>query len=229
MTVAPILVVDRSADWLEHVARFLSDEGLEIVTCGTGQELRAIFDRTDPSLVIIGSKISDATPIALSRWIRARGGTAIMVFDERNDIGSASLLESGADVVVEVGVGRNEIVARVRALLRRVPPRSRFDEVLGYGGLKLNRVDQVLDLEEGSLQLEGRLFSLMEALMIRGSSVLPRHDIQDVLAVGDAELDGHVRRLRNQLEEIEGWRRIVTVRGVGLRLLEDPSAAFDGI
>src|SRR5262245_15387311 len=124
-TIEPILVVDSSPEWLELVTHFLSEAGFPVVACRSAQELRSIFDRTDPDVVIVGSKLADATSMAVCRWLRERSSVAILVFDERTDIGSAPLLESGADAVVVTTIGPNELVARVRALLRRVPPRRR--------------------------------------------------------------------------------------------------------
>ena len=217
-----VLVIDDRPESRHFIARCLGAEGFEAAACESGGDVTTVFGSLEPDLVVMAAELDHTPAGQLCMWIRARSGVPIVVAAEVRNHDAVDVLDLGADVIVRTPISERELVARVRAVLRRNPPRWRSgDEVVGFGGMKLDRVARVLHLEERSLQLDGRDFVLMELLVLGAGTVTPRRTLEAVLGVTGAELDTYVRRLRARIEAIEGWRRIVSERSVGLRLLEE--------
>ena len=230
-----VMIVDGHADWTPSVQAWLSSAGFEALACGPGDHARATFDERRPDLVVLSASLDDgSSPIALCAWVRSRSDVPIVVATSSRPLvlDRAHVLDSGADMVVDLPVGQHELVARLRALLRRTPPRLEDKAaVLRYGSLELDRERRVLLAgcvdEQVELRLDGREYEVMEALTLGGSKVTNRRVLRVALGVSDSELDGTVRRLRERLEAVEGWRRVVTQRGVGFRLLDAKPAATE--
>ena len=219
--IARILVVEGPWRRGQLVSYSLRSEGFETAACDSGVQAKADFAPFQPELVIMAGELADIPAVALCAWIRARSAVPIVVVAQTNNFDAVRILDQGADLVLREPIGPSELLARVRAVLRRTLPRFRVgDTVVRFGDMKLDRGDRVLVLQGVSLLLDGPEFSLIETLMLSGGRVAPRSLLRGNLRVGNSELDGYVRRLRHRIEDVEGWRRIVSERAVGLRLLE---------
>lgn len=203
------------------VRECLSSAGFEAEACDS-REVLVAFERIIPDLVVITADLAHSHTLAACQWIRSRGSVPLIVVTGSPTLDPVDVLTRGADLVLRTSVGERELVARVRGLLRRNPPRLTVRQpVLGFGGIALDREQRQLQLSGSMLQLEGREFHLMEVLMKGGPKLTARRELRETLREDDAGLDGLVRRLRERLEAVEGWRRIVTVRGVGFRVLDE--------
>lgn len=224
-----ILVTD--GDFADRYALVhgVAEDGFDVVAAETAEDTRGKFDRARPHLVMVASDLADGGAAPLCAWIRARSAVPIMVIHRKTStVDPVLLLEMGADRVVRVPVSGYELTARVRALLRRIPRAIDTDETVTFSSLQLDTGRWTLSVGETSVALDGRDYALMELLMTSGTKVISRTRLQAELRVSSSELDGCVRRLREQLEPIEGWRRIVSQRGVGFRLLERPVLVAHG-
>ena len=215
-----ILVIEGSREWGQTVSDVLRFEGFETVACNAGAEAKAQIGHVHPELVLMAAEVTDVPASDLCSWIRARSAVPIVVVAQSRPVDAVLILDLGADVVLTEPIGRNELLARVRAILRRRPAPHRDSDVVIHGDASLSRADHTLHLLNGSLRLEGRELALVEALMRNGAKVTARSALQALLCISGPELDCYVRRLRQRLELVEDWRRIVSERGVGYRLLE---------
>lgn len=214
-----IVVVGGPPEWRRAVNEILGSAGFETDTCDSGTGAKALFGTFHPELVIMAAELTDEPAVDLCRWVRARSSVPVVVVAQSRHFDAVHILDLGADLVLKEPIGQNELLARLRATLRRRPPALRPDIVI-HGDARLHRAEQTLYLQDGSIRLEGRELALVEALMRNGAKVTSRGSLQALLCVNGAELDRYVRRLRQRLEQIEDWRRIVSERGVGFRLLE---------
>ena len=218
--VGRILIVGGATAWQCQIKLSLSDLGFEVGVCSL-ESMRPSFELNAPDLVLV-----NATPIAewafsLCEWIRASGVVPIIVV-AADGMDVVRCLTSGADLALNHPVGTKELVARVRSALRRSPPRIRESGLVGsFGSLKVDGVEQALYGNQGSVHLDHDAFAMMELLVLNGLRVTTRHALRTLLGVSDLELEGCIRRLRVKVESVDGWRRIVSVRGVGFRLLPD--------
>ncbi len=216
-----VLLFNNPTQQLQTMEVWLNTEGFQTTVCMSGADIEMQLSQHHPDLVIMGTDFTDMEALTLCTSIRAWGGVPIMALVSTEDVDSVKLLELGADVVIIEPILQFEFLARVRALLRRTPPRSTSgNKILSFGGMRLDREHQVLHIETESIQLEGRELLLMEALMLSGTRVISRRKLEASLALRSQDLDGYIRRLRQRVEEIEGWRRIVNEHGLGLRLLD---------
>lgn len=217
-----VLVAGDETTWGSVVRGWLVTAGFEAEECGARDVLVA-FERVLPDLAVIAAALDPPRTLAACKWIRSRSSIPLMVISQSATLDPVDVLAGGADLVLRSSVGERELVARVRGLLRRSPARvATRQPVVGIGDLVLDRERRRLQVRGRTLQLEGREFQLMDALITGGPKLTSRSDLREVLRQDDASLDGLVRRLRERLETVEGWRRIVTVRGVGFRMLEAP-------
>lgn len=216
-----VLFLNQSWEERAFIEVRLIAEGFATTGGGRPVDLTVELARFDPDVVIIGTAPTDNDPRTLCAFIRARSGVPVIALVEKGTVDAVELLDLGADVAMVQPVSAVELLARMRALLRRTPARtSDGDAVLAFDDLKLDRSSRVLSTTRGTIDLVGRELALMETLMLNGERVTSRHRLQAVLAVEAPDLDAHVRRLRQRLEGVEGWRRIVSAHGLGFRLLE---------
>lgn len=209
------------------VRECLSSAGFETEACDSREVLIA-FERVIPDLVVITARLDTSHTVAVCQWIRSRCSVPLVVISGSPRLDPVDVLTRGADLVLRSSVGERELVARVRGLLRRRPPRLTVRQpAWSFGDIALDREQRQLQLPGSMLQLEGREFHLMEMLMRGGPKLSARRALRETLREDDAGLDGLVRRLRERLEAVEGWRRIVTVRGVGFRVLEERPGSVD--
>jgi two-component system response regulator RegX3 len=220
-----ILVVDDEESLLETVRYALSRESFEVVVARDGAEAIRQFEAERPDLLVLDLMLPVLGGIDVCRRIRATSRVPILMLTARDgEVDRVVGLEMGADDYVTKPFSLRELVARVRALLRRAGvAESEESGVLEASGVRL-------DPERHEVRIRGELenlplkeFELLEVLLENRGRVLTRQTLIDRVwgfdYVGDTKtLDVHVKRLRARVEEDRhNPRLIVTVRGVGYR------------
>jgi two-component system, OmpR family, response regulator RegX3 len=226
-TLTTVLVVEDEASFVEALVVGLEREGFRVHVARDGAEALELFELVQPDLVLLDLMLPRVSGIDVCRSLRSRSSVPIiMVTAKSSEIDTVVGLELGADDYVSKPYRMRELVARMRAVLRRSPeaPLAAGDgDVLEIGDVSLDpdRHEVVIRGEQVSLPL--REFELLELLLENAGRVLPRHTLIDRVwghdYVGDTKtLDVHIKRLRAKVEEDPSHpARIVTVRGVGYR------------
>jgi len=185
------------------------------------------FDQVRPDLVLLDVWLPRMSGIDVCRQIRARSQVPIiMVTAKSSEIDTVVGLEVGADDYVTKPYRLRELVARMRAVLRRtpaLPDAQATGEVLEVGDVQLDPERHEVRLRGGLVALPLKEFELLELLMANAGRVLTRETLIDGVwgphYVGDTKtLDVHVKRLRSRIEDDPTRpRRITTIRGLGYK------------
>jgi two-component system response regulator MtrA len=225
-----VLFVSADSSWTAAVIELLAREGYECVVCPLGALAVEQLLETSPNMVLLDLALPDRYGMTVCTLLRTRSSTPIVAVGdragERTDEQLVRALSAGADVFVTKGISSRELLARVRALIRRAAPTvwQGDNDVVRVGLLELDRAGRAVRLAGRSIQMTRREFELLEALVVRRGSAVSRNDLLDSMwgARRDPHaLDVHVRRLRAKLEAVDPVRRIETVRGVGFRFIVD--------
>jgi two-component system, OmpR family, response regulator RegX3 len=223
-----ILVVDDEQSYRDALSIALQREGFLVETAADGPEAIARFDATRPALVLLDVMLPKISGVDVCRDLRARSRVPIIMVTARNsEIDAVVGLEVGADDYVTKPFRLRELIARVRAALRRVPASEGDEpdrpEVLDVGDVRLDAARHEVFVRGESVALPLKEFELLELLMSNAGRVLTRDVLIDRIwgpnYFGDTKtLDVHIKRLRSKLEPDSARpTRIVTVRGVGYR------------
>jgi len=223
-----ILVVDDEQSYRDALSIALHREGFLVETAADGPEAIARFEATRPALVLLDVMLPKISGVDVCRDLRARSRVPIIMVTARNsEIDAVVGLEVGADDYVTKPFRLRELIARVRAALRRVPTSEEDEpdrpEVIEVGDVRLDAARHEVFVRGESVALPLKEFELLELLMANAGRVLTRDVLIDRIwgpnYFGDTKtLDVHIKRLRSKLEPDSARpTRIVTVRGVGYR------------
>src|SRR5690242_15186966 len=222
-----ILVVDDEQSYRDALSVALQREGFLVETAADGPEAIARFDAARPALVLLDVMLPKISGIDVCRELRARSRVPIILVTARNsEIDAVVGLEVGADDYVSKPFRLRELIARVRAALRRIPtsePDEEQQEVIEVGDVRLDAARHEVYVRGEPVALPLKEFELLEILMTNAGRVLTRDVLIDRVwgpnYFGDTKtLDVHVKRLRSKIElDPANPSRIVTVRGVGYR------------
>ena len=222
-----ILVVDDEQSYRDALSVALQREGFAVETAADGAEALATFDTARPSLILLDVMLPQMSGVDVCRELRARSQVPIIMVTARNaEIDAVVGLEVGADDYVTKPFRLRELVARVRAALRRAPNAEGIGpvmEIIEVGDVKLDAARHEVFVHDGLVPLPLKEFELLELLLLNAGRVLTRDVLIDRIwgpnYYGDTKtLDVHIKRLRAKLEtDPANPTRIVTVRGVGYR------------
>jgi two-component system, OmpR family, response regulator RegX3 len=225
--VPKVLVVEDEESLLEAVRYALSREGFDVAVARDGHEAIRAFEADRPDVLVLDLMLPTMNGWDVCRRVRSSSDVPILMLTARDaEVDRVVGLEMGADDYVTKPFSVRELVARVRALLRRAersaePSSDRA--VIEVGGIRLDPERHEVHVRGELVPLPLKEFELLEVLLEHRGRVLTRQSLIDRVwgydYVGDTKtLDVHVKRLRARIEEDRhDPRLIVTVRGVGYR------------
>ncbi|WP_135479434.1 response regulator transcription factor [Candidatus Chloroploca mongolica] len=219
-----ILVVDDDLKIARVVSRGLRFEGFAVHTAVNGPEALRIARDDPPDLVILDVMLPDIDGLEVCRRLRRGTNTPILMLTARDSVPDrVAGLNSGADDYLVKPFDFDELLARVRALLRRTQPAS--GDLLVFADLRLNGATYEAFRGERRLDLTAREFAVLHILMRSPRHVLTREQIMErVWGNYDVEsnvVEVYIARLRDKLESNHEPRLIHTMRGIGYSLREE--------
>ncbi len=222
-----ILIVEDEASFSEALEFLLGKEGFSIVTAATGTEALRKFEQGGIDLVLLDLMIPEISGIEVCRQIRAKSKIPIIMLTAKDsEVDKVVGLEIGADDYVTKPYSSRELVARIRAVLRR----NGNDDVesasglLTVGGVKMDVDRHQVSVNGSAISLPLKEFELLEFLMRNAGRVLTRMQLIDRVwgsdYVGDTKtLDVHIKRLRAKIETDPANPTVIqTVRGLGYKM-----------
>lgn len=220
-----ILVVDDEEHIVELAELYLGNEGYAVVSAQDGVEAIEKIASETPDLVVLDIMIPEMDGLDVLRELRKTSGVPVIMLTAReSEVDKVVGLELGADDYLTKPFSPRELVARVKAVLRRSKPRPAEEEIITRGDLTIDagrRQVQVSGL--GEVELTAREFDLLYVLAANPGMVLTRDRLMEKVwgyeYVGDTRtVDVYVRHLREKLhDDAENPQFIETVRGVGYR------------
>ena len=220
-----ILVVEDETSFSEALVFLLQKEGFEVTVADDGSKAVAEFDRTGADLVLLDLMLPGLSGTEVCRQIRTRSSVPIIMLTAKDsEIDKVVGLELGADDYVTKPYSSRELIARIRAVLRR---QSDFedpeDSVLNVAGVRMDVERHEVSVEGERIQLPLKEFELLEILLRNAGRVLTRMQLIDRVwgsdYVGDTKtLDVHVKRLRSKIEQDPANPiHLITLRGLGYK------------
>jgi len=237
---AHILVVDDEADVRDLVAEYLFKNDMRVTAVTCGRDMFDVFDRESIDLVVLDLKLPGEDGMQLARSLRERGTIPIVLLTGRDDEADRVMgLELGADDYITKPFSPRELLARVRAVLRRyqvqatLPERDNTRRAFRFAGWEMNlRTRRLVSPKGQPVELSNGEFSLLSALCRAPQRVLTRDQLLSMSRLHEAEvydrtIDVQIRRLRLKLEsDAASPTLIITERGAGYRLACDVDTLF---
>lgn len=223
-----ILVVEDETSFSEALKYLLGREGFDVVVADTGAHALEIFDQTNPDLLLLDLMLPGVSGTEVCRQIRTKSQVPIIMLTAKDsEIDKVVGLELGADDYVTKPYSSRELIARIRAVLRRnAEPAERSDasSLFIAGPVTLDTERHIVTIHGQNVAFPLKEFELLEYLLRNIGRVLTRTQIIDRVwgsdYVGDTKtLDVHIKRLRAKIEEDPANPvYIQTVRGLGYKM-----------
>lgn len=219
-----ILIIEDEESYREALAYMLTREGFDVVVAADGQAGLAEYDRAGTDLVLLDLMMPGMPGTEVCRQLRSRGNVAIIIVSARDtEVDKVVGLELGADDYVTKPFSHRELVARIRAVLRRHSAENPLPEVMEADGVRIDVERHQVRVDGQDVRLALREFELLEVLIRNAGRVMTRGQLIDRVWGSDYEgdtktLDVHIKRLRNKIERDPSRpERLLTVRGLGYR------------
>jgi DNA-binding response OmpR family regulator len=219
-----ILVVDDKANVRTLLREYLAEEGFRVVDAENGQKALYVARHENPDLIILDIMMPEMGGYDFIRAYRKEKDTPIILLTAKLEETDKVLgLELGADDYVTKPFGMREMVARIRAVLRRTSRAAPRDEILRGGGIELHRGNHTVRVDGERVDLTPSEFDLLAVLMAAPGRVFSRAELLERLQGTAFEgvertIDVHVRNLRTKIEaDPSNPTRIETVFGIGYR------------
>jgi DNA-binding response OmpR family regulator len=219
-----VLVVDDEPIVRDIVVRYLEQEGYRTLQAGDGDTARTLVEEQNPTLVVLDLMLPGTDGLALCRWIRARSGLPlIMVTALGEEADRLTGLELGADDYLTKPFSPRELVARVKAVLRRTSPTAAKAQVIEVGDLVVDSARREARRRGEALKLTTIEFDLLWFLAGHPNRVFSRNELMDRVwgytsALDTGTVTVHMRRLRAKIEDDPSHpRHLETVWGAGYR------------
>ena len=221
-----VLVVEDEESFSDALSYMLRKEGFEPVVATTGPEALAEFDRGGADIVLLDLMLPGLPGTEVCRQLRSRSGVPIIMLTAKDsEVDKVVGLELGADDYVTKPYSPRELVARIRAVLRRRGDvEAPADSALEAGPVRMDVARHVVSVDGEPVALPLKEFDLLELLLRNAGRVLTRVQLIDRVwgsdYVGDTKtLDVHVKRLRAKIEpDPANPTYLLTVRGLGYKL-----------
>ncbi len=226
--MATILIVEDEATVRETLARNFKAEGFDVLSAADGVQGLRLAREKNPDLIVLDLMLPEMDGLSVCRVLRKESDVPIIMLTARGmEMDKIVGLEAGADDYVVKPFGFGELLARVRANLRRVDGESRRARTrLQSGDLQLDLIARRVQRGDVELRLTHKEFDLLAELMRNKGAALSRDllltQVWGYDYVGDSHtVDVHIRWLREKIEDDPSHpTRIATVRGVGYRFEE---------
>jgi two-component system response regulator RegX3 len=223
--VTRVLVVEDEESFSDALSYMLRKEGFEVAIAATGPDALETFERNGADLVLLDLMLPGLPGTEVCRELRSRSNVpVIMLTAKDSEVDKVVGLELGADDYVTKPFSARELVARIRAVLRRQGDVEELaPATLEAGPVRMDVERHIVSVNGGTVQLPLKEFELLEVLLRNAGRVLTRMQLIDRVwgadYVGDTKtLDVHVKRLRAKIEPSPSAPRyIVTVRGLGYK------------
>jgi len=227
-----ILVVEDESAIAELISINLRHAGYEVTLAATADQAQLEVDRVLPDLVVLDWMLPGQSGLSLAkRWrgqSRTRELPIIMLTARAEESDKISGLDAGADDYLVKPFSTNELLARIRAVLRRKAPEA-LDTLVDVGGLKLDPATRRVTRNDREVRIGPTEFRLLHFFMTHPERVHSRAQLLDRVwgdhvFIEERTVDVHVKRLREALEPVQCARMIETVRGAGYRLTQQVQA-----
>jgi len=223
-----VLVVEDEESFIEALQVGLSREGYKVEVARDGMEALEVFERCKPDLVLLDVMLPRMSGVDVCRELRRRSSVPIiMVTAKSSEVDVVVGLEVGADDYVSKPYRIRELVARMRAAMRRTGDQTGeidLGDAVAVGDLVVDADRHVVTVAGREVTMPLKEFELVHLLAVNAGRVLTRETLIDRIwgfdYVGDTKtLDVHIKRLRSKIEpDPANPTRITTVRGVGYRM-----------
>jgi DNA-binding response OmpR family regulator len=217
-----ILLVEDDARLAEMVKNYLGESGFSVTIAPTGRAGLSLHDREEFDALILDLMLPDMDGLEVCRKIRAGAQTPILMLTARGDAMDRVVgLEIGADDYVPKPFEPRELLARLRAILRRAKGGDARSELLRFGRLEIDVGARQVRLDGELRSVTGHQFDLLLVLARHAGRVMSREAIMDLLKnerleAFDRSIDVHISRIRAAIEDDpKKPRRVITVRGAG--------------
>ncbi len=221
-----ILVVDDDAEIRSLLSDYLTRNGFDVSSAEDGDSFFQLFAESTPDLVVLDIMLPGEDGFAICHRLRRQSAVPVIMLTANSDETDRIVgLEMGADDYLAKPFNPRELLARIKAILRRVqePPKtSQVPKAYHFGGLTLDTTSRMLQLEDGTeSHVTGADYTLLLLFLNKGNDVLSRDEISDVLhgrecSPFDRSIDVHMSRLRQRLgDDAKNPHLIKTVRGSG--------------
>jgi two-component system response regulator RegX3 len=223
--VTRVLVVEDEESYSDALSYMLRKEGFEVAVAATGPDALAEFDRAGADIVLLDLMLPGMPGTEVCRQIRQTSNVPVIMVSARDDeVDKVVGLELGADDYVTKPYSPRELVARIRAVLRRGAEPDLAPATLEAGPVRMDVERHVVTIDGADVRLPLKEFELLEMFLRNPGRVLTRGQLIDRVwgsdYVGDTKtLDVHVKRLRSKIEPNPAEPRLLTtVRGLGYKL-----------
>lgn len=219
----PILVVDDNERILEILAKYIACEGWPMLSARTGEEALALFDAADPALLLLDIMLPGIDGLEVCRRIRRVSNIPILMITAKDEDADRILgLDIGADDYIVKPFSPGEVMARIRAVMRRIPTPAE-NETLAVGGLTIHLPSLSVTLDGHKLGLTRRETELLWTLASAPGRVFTRDTLLTQVwgyeYIGNYRaVDSHIKRLRQKLDAYpHDSFSIATVWGTGYK------------
>ena len=200
-----VLIIEDEESYRESLSYLLTKEGFEVASAPDGTSGLNLYDRQGADIVLLDLMMPGLSGTEVCRQLRSRGNVAIIMVTARDsEIDKVVGLELGADDYVTKPFSGRELLARIRAVLRRGQEIELISDVIEAGGVRMDTDRHELSVRGQPVQLALKEFELLEVLLRNSGRVLTRGQLIDRVwgpdYVGDTKtLDVHVKRLRAKI------------------------------
>ncbi len=226
-TKQKILIVDDDNNIAELISLYLIKECFETRICNDGESAINTFDTYNPNLVLLDLMLPGIDGYQVCREIRTKSQVPIIMLSAKGEVFDKVLgLEMGADDYMEKPFDSKELVARVKAVLRRFKPQTQEvqpsnDKVVRYPDLEINMTNYSVTYMGERVDMPPKELELLYFLAASPNHVFTREQLLDQIwgyeYIGDTRtVDVHIKRLREKLSDHENWR-LATIWGIGYK------------